>query len=427
MNINEFIDAYSDDLINLHEARTAQLTHPLRGDFAFGNYVDASFCRVLAVFVIGGIETMLEAWRHRDRVNVLDKYFAPNVKNGDKVASLYQAYSDAGIPVDREVFNDYLAIKYLRNTIVHAKWKQHEREWLTARGFPIDTRKLTKEHLDRIEHVNQNMMLYIALTAIADPSAPKPEKLVKLDETVTRRVDESGIIQYRDISRIIWMNLERIDCHINRDIEAVCAAEQFGLNKSDLEGRPWQDVKRLYYLAARRAGEQNHPSLARHRQLASEAIAFWHDYWQRGAPAGSIDDHRIDKALAVLQSPHFRVVGGTPWCPLLDEMPCDEARRLVDSVLKSDAPFTGEQVVDAMRIGHAAYHSLPNIMPVTLFALRLPIVDPENTAAYLREARRALRALKLNREWYSWVECRSPPGDDGLEFYEQMFEEFAGR
>lgn len=154
MDIGEFIDTYSDDLIYLHSGRAALLTHPLRDDYAFAEYLDASFCRMLAVFVIGSIEAMLESWRDRDRVRVLEKYFMDSVRNGDRVSSLYEAFRDAGIQVDRQVFDDYLAIKYLRNTIVHGRWKEHEKEWLDSHGFPTDTRKLTKEHLDRLEHVN---------------------------------------------------------------------------------------------------------------------------------------------------------------------------------------------------------------------------------------------------------------------------------
>src|SRR5262245_23890798 len=163
MDVGEFIDTYSDDLINIHEARAAAYTHPLRGDYAFAELLlDASFCRILVVFVVGGIEAMLEAWRDRDGFDVLNKYFARNVKNGERVTSLYQAFLDAGIQVDRQIFDDYLAIKYLRNTVIHSKWKEHEKDWLDARGFPSDTRKLTKVHLDKIEHVNQNMMFYVA-------------------------------------------------------------------------------------------------------------------------------------------------------------------------------------------------------------------------------------------------------------------------
>ena len=60
VEIDEFIDTYSDDLIYIHEGRAALLTHPLRGDYAFRGYPDASVCRMLAVFMIGSIEAMLK-------------------------------------------------------------------------------------------------------------------------------------------------------------------------------------------------------------------------------------------------------------------------------------------------------------------------------------------------------------------------------
>ena len=128
MNVTEFIDTYSDDLITIHEARAAMYTHPLRGDYAFAELLDASFSRILVVFVIGGIEAMLETWRDRDRLKVLEKYFAQNANNGERVHSLYQAFSDAGIQVDERIFDDYLAMKYLRNTIIHGRWKDSEKK-----------------------------------------------------------------------------------------------------------------------------------------------------------------------------------------------------------------------------------------------------------------------------------------------------------
>jgi hypothetical protein len=38
MDVDEFIDTYSDDVIYLHEARRALLTHSLRDDYVFGEY-----------------------------------------------------------------------------------------------------------------------------------------------------------------------------------------------------------------------------------------------------------------------------------------------------------------------------------------------------------------------------------------------------
>ena len=101
--------------------------------------LDASACRLLAVFIIDGIEMMLHQWRARDHQQILDVYFKGRHPNGERVRALCDAFQHAGITVDPQVFLDYLAIRYLRNTIVHSKWNEHERQWLVERGFPTNT------------------------------------------------------------------------------------------------------------------------------------------------------------------------------------------------------------------------------------------------------------------------------------------------
>lgn len=81
--------------------------------------LDASACRLLAVFIIDGIEMMLHQWRARDHQQILDVYFKGRHPNGERVRALCDAFQHAGITVDPQVFLDYLAIRYLRNTIVH--------------------------------------------------------------------------------------------------------------------------------------------------------------------------------------------------------------------------------------------------------------------------------------------------------------------
>ena len=66
-------------------------------------------------------------------------------------------------------------------------------------------------------------------------------------------------------------------------------------------------------------------------------------------------------------------------------------------------------------------------MPVTLFTVRLPIVDPANTDAYVREAERALDVFRLNRAWYSCVEHHSAFTEGSLNFYVRIVQEFAKR
>jgi hypothetical protein len=236
---------------------------------------------MFAVFVIGSLEAMLQTWRERDQVYVLDRYFAENVSNGEKISSLYDAFRSVDINVDKDVFEDFLAIKYLRNTIIHGRWKPQEKDWLERRGFPTDTRKLTKSHMDRIEHVNQNMMLYIFLTEHVTTASPKPAGLVKLDEALTRRPDESGILSVQDLNRIVWNNLERIDFEIYSAIESTMKTEKYGLQAADVEQSGRDEARRLFYLAARRAGKEGYEPLACHQNNGAVALSFWREYWQR--------------------------------------------------------------------------------------------------------------------------------------------------
>ncbi len=426
MKIDEFINTYSDDLITIHEARAAAYTHPLRGDYALADsLLDASFCRILAVFVVGSIEAMLESWRDRDEIKCLESYFANrDISNRDRITSLWRSFTDAGIQVDREVFDDYLAIKYLRNTIIHGRWKENEKVWLDARGFPTDTQMLEKDHLDKIEHVNQNMMFYIALTALTKPDSPRPAKLVRLDETMTRRKDETGILRIRDMERIIWNNLERIDAYIYSDIEKVAVSKEYdwteGRSLPELEALGHQECKRMFYLAVRRAGEDSHERLIQHRNLAREALEFWREYRQRTlTPLEASLRPMLDVLTSVQFDPEL-----LEW-PVLANVPDDIARALIDRLLPG--PLTGEQIIDALRIGKLAYDRMPNITAVTLFSVRLPLVDPENTQVYLAEAEWAIDVFRLNRAWYQCVEHRSRLNDESIAFYVDICRELGKR
>ncbi|MEM4539831.1 MAG: hypothetical protein QXF02_06675 [Candidatus Korarchaeota archaeon] len=58
--------------------------------------------------------------------------------------------------IDRSILEDYLALKYLRNVIVHTKWRLHEKEWVEKIGFPSDVRILNEEHWYRILEVSKH-------------------------------------------------------------------------------------------------------------------------------------------------------------------------------------------------------------------------------------------------------------------------------
>ena len=72
--------------------------------------VDASTCQLLVVFMIGSIEVMLQEWRDSDRVGILKEYLRKPKLVAYRVASLFNAFHNAGIQVDKAVYDDYLAI-----------------------------------------------------------------------------------------------------------------------------------------------------------------------------------------------------------------------------------------------------------------------------------------------------------------------------
>ena len=221
--IPEFVDTYSDDIAFLMDGRKALLTHPLKK--VPHELCDASFCRMLAVIMTGNVETMLAEWKERDRFGILDRWFADKATNAQRVETLYDGFEKAGIKVDKEVLDDFLAIKYLRNVVSHGRWKPDEKQWLEHRGFPTDTRKLTGEHWNRMLSVNQNMMLYIALTGNLDPSNPRPNELVGRIELPDE--DTSGILRKKDFPSIYWNSLERISVLLRSDVEKAAIVNEY--------------------------------------------------------------------------------------------------------------------------------------------------------------------------------------------------------
>src|SRR5262249_39201711 len=161
------------------------------------------------------------------------------------------------------------------------------------------------------------------------------------EETVTRRTDETGILRLHDIDGIIWKNLERIDAHIYADIERTVITEGYdwteGRSRAEIEMLSDDERKRLFYLAARRAGEEDYYLLAKDRPLAMEALEFWREYWQRSVVSRGSDEESIQRALQVFQSPHFNPEISI-W-PAIANVAEDVASRLVSGVLPSCGPF----------------------------------------------------------------------------------------
>ena len=162
------------------------LTHPLKRTIP--EWADASTARLYAVTMVGALEMWLAYLRRNERVGVLDVWFRPSAQNGARVRNLFRAFRSAGIGVNKDIFKDFLAVKYLRNTIVHAKWKPYETAWIRRRGFPDDTSRLTRKHLRRMTEVYRTMLIYTTAACDVDPSNRSPHS----------KVHPLGIVSVRD-------------------------------------------------------------------------------------------------------------------------------------------------------------------------------------------------------------------------------------
>jgi hypothetical protein len=433
MQVNEFIDAYSDDLLYLREGRQALLTHPLRREIK--ELCDSSYCRMLAIVMIGSIETMLLEWKRQDKIGVLKTWFAntdstgKKITNGERVGVLYDAFRQAGIAVDKEVFDDFLAIKYLRNTIVHGKWKRHEKGWLEKRDFPTDTRSLSGRHWNRMQAVNDNMMFYIALTSIAKPSRMQQSPTtIRLPETAS--AETAGIVRERDLPNIFWLNLERISERIYEAVEQAVVTKEYywakNLSKEAVDQLSGIEKKTLFYKAARKAGEESLDVLARQKELANEALYSWEEYCRLTFNKLQVSHNDIIEATRIMRNLHDKgAYFGGPSLLWNKAMPVETASKLIQSLLEGYEPLREDQIVTALKVGNSVCEIMPNITPAYVLNVLLPIVDPSDTQAYLEAGDHALAAMELRESWYWYVEYKRFPVADNLVLYRQLRGMFA--
>jgi len=171
MDQNEFIHAYSDDVIFLEQAKraleTLETQEPRKVLASWNDKLrTASFCRIRIVIMVAIIEHLLVRFQNDSNRELLQTYFTrgKRVSNQQRVQALCDAFQQR-LPIDPNVFWDYLSIKYLRNTIVHGEWNEYDQAYVQERGFPIDTLQFTEEHWRRIREVELKLMAYIAMSS----------------------------------------------------------------------------------------------------------------------------------------------------------------------------------------------------------------------------------------------------------------------
>lgn len=418
----EFIDTYSDDVIYIVEARKILLTHPFRTEIK--ELCDASFCRLLIVFVVSSLEAMLQHWIKKFGVQELKTYFAKNVRNSERIQALCNAFQKKGVNVDVEILSDYLAIKYLRNAICHARWRAHEKEWCKKRGFPTDTRKLNEKCWYRILEINENMMMYIALTGMPELTRRIPQnKVIR----IRRKKEELKpiVIRRKDLPYVILKNLGNIASEIYKVIENVATSERYnwskGLSPDELEKLSHHDTKIMFYTAVKRARNEGFDEIIKQRELIKDAIYFWKLYKEETFEKNNITLADIERSFKLLNFLHQRKFYISPLpIPWNEKLPQQVKMQLIK--VRGDLPegVSEIEMIKSLDVGKLTYDFMPDITPVSLFVVYFPLIDPESAKAQIEEIKFILAAWKLRVVWYDYVEHCKQPDTLGWAFYEEL-------
>ena len=154
---SEFIDAYSDDQIYLHMLEGLVNAHPVEADVP-DSIKYSSFSRLWAVMMIGSVECMIKEWTS-SQPSLSDIYaYFHNGSNNQRIDRLVAAFNLRGLFVDSDAFQDYLAIKYIRNAYIHAEWNESQKYFVKNRGFPSDLMHFDETHFERMKKCHLHVM-----------------------------------------------------------------------------------------------------------------------------------------------------------------------------------------------------------------------------------------------------------------------------
>ncbi|WP_421230795.1 hypothetical protein [Aeromonas sp. 603079] len=368
MHNQQFIDTYSDDIIYLRDARETLLSHPLRIEIP--SLCNAALCRLYIVAVIGSIEFMLEAWQEKDQHGIIECYLAETaankrMSNEDKVNLLKATFKNCGFDVEDHIFDQFLAIKYIRNAIVHASWKhpngdlkQDQITWINKCGFPTDTRQLTLEHWNIVDSVYNHMTTYLGMSAIPY----KPSGKITVAERNNK--EKSAIIKSDTWPNLFRLNLERISSEIDDEIRLIVSnSKHISLNSEKLV---YTEIKKeLIDIVS--------PTL---ESLSEDAKTTLTLFRQTNKIFKNIDKELIVNTLRVYRAmfadgirPHEN------FFPFdLEEIKDEYSIVLVEKCFPKSQQLNTSEIIAALKFGKRAKSSIANIAPLSLFGFQMNLI-----------------------------------------------------
>lgn len=155
--MDEFIDAYSDDQIYLTLLEKLVERDPVESSCP-ESIKYSSYCRLWSTMMIGSIEMMIKKWNTGDGLwSDIYSYFDSG-PNDERIDRLRLAFNSRGIILDDNIFKDLLAIKYMRNAYVHGNWNDQQRTYVVDRGFPSNLMSFSKSNFVRFQEVFASIM-----------------------------------------------------------------------------------------------------------------------------------------------------------------------------------------------------------------------------------------------------------------------------
>ena len=193
MENNQFITAYSDDLVFLDEFKEAYRTHPFtQGDCV--EWLSNPHCiRILSILIVGNIESLIKRWKiETNDFERLEKLLQGGTLGEitNKADKIYDLFNEKQIIIDKKRIIKYLGIKNLRNAIIHSDMNNNKKEILNNNRLPVDINRGDVSIYDQLMDINKTIMQYINEYGLVTLNIDKEYIKILKEDDVTMRFFE---------------------------------------------------------------------------------------------------------------------------------------------------------------------------------------------------------------------------------------------
>lgn len=190
----------------LREARVAMYVHPrsLRDPWT----IESAVFRTSCILLIDAFELVFEVWNDQPFVA-----YAKASKNSERYRALVEGFQAQGVNLSKDTIEDFLAFKYIRNTVTHGGKNDDEVKHIKSRGFP--ERILTHSHpvygaVERLFSVSHSLLDAVVKATESRVSLQDVRLHLMGDIAVALkpRAELSAVIRTADIPTVRWNNIE---------------------------------------------------------------------------------------------------------------------------------------------------------------------------------------------------------------------------